>query len=70
MPTHAERRGHLAKTYRAVSPRKSFGASLSEPRIHEAQEAVLYVYIYIYMFLDVCGVIISVRRELNFERVR
>ena len=43
--------------------RMSFGASLSEPRIHEVQEAVLYVYI-----LYVCGVIISVRRELNFER--
>ena len=39
-----------------------FGASLSEPRIHERQEAVLYIY--------VCGVIISVKRELNFERVR
>ena len=44
-----------------------FGASLSEPRIHEEQEAVLYVYIYvcIYTCMYVCGVIISVRKELN-----
>ena len=26
-----------------------FGASLSEPRIHEVQEAVLYVYIYMFV---------------------
>ena len=26
-----------------------FGASLSEPRIHEEQEAVLYVYMYVYL---------------------
>ena len=32
----------------------SFGASLSEPRIHEVQEAVLYVYIYIYIYIIVC----------------
>ena len=31
-----------------------FGASLSEPRIHEEQEAVLYVYMYVYIFLYVC----------------
>ena len=29
-----------------------FGASLSEPRIHEVQEAVLYVYIYICLWGD------------------
>ena len=28
-----------------------FGASLSEPRIHEVQEAVLYVYILVCMFV-------------------
>ena len=44
-----------------------FGASLSEPRIHEEQEAVLYVYMYVYILvcIYVCGVIISVRKELN-----
>ena len=43
----------------------SFRVSLNEPRIHERQEAVLYMLVCTY----VCGVIISVRRELNFERV-
>ena len=42
-----------------------FGASLSEPRIHEIQEVALYVYyiyiyiIYKYIYLYVCGVIMS-----------
>ena len=31
----------------------SYGASLSEPRIHEIQEVALYVYIYIYLYI--CG---------------
>ena len=50
-----------------------FGASLSEPRIHEIQEVALYVYIYIYIiiyiyiYLYVCGVIIFMTKELNFE---
>ena len=30
-----------------------FGASLNEPRIHEVQEAVLYVYIYIFVCMFV-----------------
>ena len=29
-----------------------FGASLSEPRIHEEQEAVLYVYMYVCLWGD------------------
>ena len=35
------------------------------PRIHEVQDVALYVYIFIYLY--VCGVIISMSKELNFE---
>ena len=38
-----------------ITHKISFGASLSEPRIHEVQETVLYVYklIYIYIYIQV-----------------
>ena len=65
-------RGGCSQLFLQILLYALFGASLSEPRIHEVQEAVLYVYIYVYIYICmyVCGVIISVRRELNFERVR
>ena len=59
----------VMRSQREISTLLLFGASLSEPRIHEEQEAVLYVYMYVlYSCMYVCGVIISVRKELNLAK--